>query len=368
LLNVPIIPRRQLGRSGIEVSAIGVGCWGIGGEDFNLGLPMGWSGVADDGALLAGLEHAHQLGATLFDTADVYGHGRSERLVGRLVAQVPRHTVVLSSKVGYFAGTGVHGYEPKHMRHQLEQTLDNLRTDHLDIYFLHHLDFGTNDRYLGPAADTMRDMLAAGTIRAVGLRGPHRFATDRLATPAGARDDKTARFMRVFDAIRPTVLAVRDNLLTPNERSSEIVEFAQTHGCGVLVNKPLAQGLLTGTHDPLAPRSYGPGDHRRRKRWFTSDAIGIISEGLAELRQTAGTHRRDLIRIALASCLSRSEHAAALVGFTRPDQLEETLTCLDVEPSKTQLDTARAIMTTVRQRLDALGEVFLDERQRYPAQ
>ncbi len=67
---------------------MGIGCWAIGGPDVNLGLPMGW-GPIDEGAALAGLERAYELGTSLFDTADVYGHGRSERLLGQLVKQVP---------------------------------------------------------------------------------------------------------------------------------------------------------------------------------------------------------------------------------------------------------------------------------------
>lgn len=99
---------------------------------------------------------AYSIGATLFDTADEYGHGRSERLLGRLVEQVPRDSPVLSSKVGYFTGTAPHGYHPAHMRHQLEQTLDNLRTDYPDLYFFHHSEFGENDQLLEPAIETMR--------------------------------------------------------------------------------------------------------------------------------------------------------------------------------------------------------------------
>jgi len=99
-------------------------------------MPTGWAEV-DDVVALSGLEGAYSLGANLFDTADVYGHGRSERLVGRLVDQVDRNSLVLVSKVGYFAGTAPHGYHPGHMRHQLEQSLDNLHTDYLDVYFLH---------------------------------------------------------------------------------------------------------------------------------------------------------------------------------------------------------------------------------------
>src|SRR5262245_43938400 len=122
---------RTLGACGLEVSALGVGCWALGGPDTNLGLPMGWGPISDDQAL-AGLEQAYALGTTLFDTADVYGHGRSEWLLGQLVKQVPRESLVLSSKVGYFRGTAPHGYHPAHLRHQLEQSLDNLRTGYLD--------------------------------------------------------------------------------------------------------------------------------------------------------------------------------------------------------------------------------------------
>jgi methylglyoxal reductase len=133
-------PRRTLA-AGLTVSPVGIGCWAIGGPDSNLDLPMGWS-TAEDTASLRGLETACQLGANLFDTADVYGHGRSERLLGHLVRQVSRDSLVLSSKVGYFAGTAVHPYLPSAMRRQLETTLENLQTDHLDIYFLHNSNFG----------------------------------------------------------------------------------------------------------------------------------------------------------------------------------------------------------------------------------
>lgn len=75
------LPCRTLGRCGIKIPALGIGCWAIGGADENLGLPMGWSTGSSMEASLAGLETAYELGARLFDTADVYGHGRSERIL-----------------------------------------------------------------------------------------------------------------------------------------------------------------------------------------------------------------------------------------------------------------------------------------------
>ncbi|HEX9337164.1 MAG TPA: aldo/keto reductase, partial [Pseudonocardiaceae bacterium] len=307
-----------------------------------------------------------ECGARLYDTADVYGHGRSERLLGRLVGQVPREEIVLVSKVGYFRGTAEHGFHPGHMRRQLEQTLDNLGTDRLDIYFLHHSDFGLDDRWLPAAAEAMHGFRQSGLVRAVGMRGPHRFAPDRLNLHRAERGDKLARFRAVFDRIRPDVLAVRDNLLTPADRSEGVFAFAAQYRVGVLVNKPLAQGLLTGTYQPGQSRRFGPEDHRCRKRWFTPAATVVIAAGLAELRDILRAAPEQLIRVALWACLDRYEHAIVLVGFTSPTQVRTNLTCLGTTPPRHVLDAARAIMADVQRRLDAAGEVFLDERADLP--
>jgi len=193
------LPAQRTLACGLRVHPVGIGCWAIGGPDTNLGLPMGWSTVGQ-AASLAGLEAAYELGANLFDTADVYGHGRSERLLGHLVARVRRDSLVISSKVGYFAGTAAHPYLPGAMRRQLETTLENLRTDYLDIYFLHNSSFGEDDRYLDGAIEQMRAFQQQGLIKAVGMRGPHRFAH----RPAGRAPAAPRRQIRpVPQPVRP---------------------------------------------------------------------------------------------------------------------------------------------------------------------
>jgi methylglyoxal reductase len=355
----PPIPTRRLGATEITVPAIGIGCWAIGGPDDNLGMPMGWSTGADEAQSLAGLETAWRCGARLYDTADVYGHGGSERLLGRLVAQVPRHEIVLASKVGYFAGTAEHGFEPRHMRRQLEQSLDNLQTDHLDIYALHHPNFGTGDRWLQPAIDAMRTFRDQGLIRAIGMRGPHRFALDRIATPPDQRGDKIARFRALFDKVKPDVLAVRDNLLTPSRQSEGVFSFADGHNVGILINKPLGQGLLTGTYHADVPRTFGAGDHRLRKRWFQPDAIEIINAGLDRVRAVVGPRTEDLIRVALWGCLDRSPNAVVLAGFTNPGQVAMNLGSLSLRPDADEIAAAREIMADIQERLEAPGEAIL---------
>ncbi|MGH3799517.1 MAG: aldo/keto reductase [Pseudonocardiaceae bacterium] len=355
----PPIPARQLGATGITVPAIGIGCWAIGGPDANLGMPIGWSTGADEAQSLMGLETAWQHGARLYDTADIYGHGRSERLLGQLVAQVPRQEIVLASKVGYFAGTAEHGFEPRHIRRQLEQSLDNLHTDHLDIYAFHHPNFGTDDRWLHPALDAMRTFRDEGIIRAIGMRGPHRFSLDRLTTPPDQRGDKIARFHALFDTVQPDVLTVRDNLLTPSHRSEGVFSFADEHNVGILISKPLGQGLLTGAYRADIQHEFGDGDHRLRKRWFRRDAIEIINVGLDRVRAVVGPHTEDLIRVALWGCLDRSPNAVALVGFTTPDQVAINLGSLSPRPDAAEIAAAREIMADIQARLDAAGETIL---------
>ncbi len=367
-----LVPWRALRRSGLSVPAVGLGCWAIGGPDYNLGLPMGWSTAPADDEAVAGLEAAYAVGVRLFDTADVYGHGRSERLIGRLVAQVPRDDLVLVSKVGYFAGTAEHGYAPGHMRHQLEQTLTNLNTDHVDIYFLHHSDFGDHDQWLPGVVRALTSFKAEGLIRAVGMRGPHRFTLDRLPRnpdgPVSGRADKVTRFRELFPLIDPDVLAVRDNLLTPPAAAAGLFAFADEAQVGVLVNKPLAQGLLTGAHTADSPRTFGSGDHRSRKRWFTAGAQRILDDGLHQVRvvlgaeDPAGQASAQVIRAAIWSCLDRSPHAVALVGFTSAAQVRQNLAAAALGPlPENVLAQVRDIMSGVQRSLDASGEVFLDE-------
>lgn len=345
---------------GTRVARLGIGCWPIGGAAENLGMPMGWS-TADDGEARRGLERAFELGANLFDTADVYGLGHSERLLGGFLRTIPRERVAVTSKVGYFAGTAAHAYEPGHMRRQLEQTLDNLGTSYLDVYALHNANFGPDDRHLPAAADAMRTFQREGLIRAVGMRGPHRYAPERLAAPPGEREDKHERFRRQFALVRPEVLAVRDNLLTPPSATGGTRAWAAEHSVTVLVNKPLGQGLLTGKHSPGAPPRFGTGDHRLRKAWFKAPALAVLDGHLALVRERFGPDDAGLVWAALRYLLQRWEGAAVLAGFTTAAQVEQNLACPDVLLPEEDLDLLARAGSRAQEAMDALGEVFTDE-------
>ncbi len=117
----------------------------------------------------AALLAAHAAGITHWDTADAYGNGRSEQLIGEAWSSVPREDIFLATKFGYLQGAAGHFYDPAFMRSQLEASLRNLRTEVIDLYYLHHCDFGPNDEYLDPAIETARRFRDEGKARFLGL-------------------------------------------------------------------------------------------------------------------------------------------------------------------------------------------------------
>jgi len=137
---------RYLGSSDIRVSEISLGCWTMGGLNWVNGTPNGWADV-DEGQVSAAIDHAIDRGVNHFDNADVYGNGRAERMLARVLAERSR-SVTVASKVGYFPGTAGHAYEAAHIRHQCEQSLINLRRDVIDLFYFHHANFGPGDQYL----------------------------------------------------------------------------------------------------------------------------------------------------------------------------------------------------------------------------
>ncbi|GAA0979157.1 aldo/keto reductase [Acrocarpospora macrocephala] len=321
------LPPRTLAGLGRPVSAIGAGCWTIGGPAVNGAVPIGWDGVDPEHAY-AGLIRAHELGVRLFDTADVYGMGRSERLLGRLLRQTNRDDLVISSKVGYFAGTAEHPYQPGQIRRQLETTLTNLGTSHLDLYFFHSDDFGPGDRYLDDAIAQMRDLQQQGLITAIGMRAPHAFAQEWAYGPRPTPSAR--RFQELFDRIRPQVLTARYNLLSPHYTAAEsdIFDFARHHHVGVIIKQALAQGLLTGRHLPALARTFSDHDHRSTDPTFRPEVIAAIHDTLNQIAKHFGGQPADLVRLALRYALHRDPNAPVLVGFRDSAQITMNLTCL----------------------------------------
>jgi aryl-alcohol dehydrogenase-like predicted oxidoreductase len=320
--------RRALGKTNLAVSEIGAGCWAIGGGAFNLGMGAGWDDV-DEKEAIKGLFASVELGINLFDTANVYGLGKSERLLSLLWKEkrIKREDIIVASKLGYFQGCAEHGYDLLNMQHQLEMSLRNLGSDYIDIYFFHHLDFGANDRYLENAVRLMIKFQDQGKIRFIGLRGPHRFSILRKQN-INKSENEYERFIYLFNLINPAVIGVRYNMISPTFDKSEtdIFEWAAEKKIGVVTYKPLGQGLLLDKYDPDNPPSFTDLDHRSRKRWFEEKGLRILKEKIANLKNYFGISTTpELVQLAIAYCLYKKTVSSVLVGFKNKTQLLEAL-------------------------------------------
>ncbi|GMK47788.1 oxidoreductase [Paenibacillus glycanilyticus] len=313
---------RVLGRSGLKVSEISLGCWAIGGPSWRDGEPVGWSGN-DDNESLAGLRRAHELGINHLDTADVYGDGHSERVIGQFLKDVPRDSVVVASKVGWFRGTAPNAMQPVHIRHQLEQTLTNLGTDHVDLYYFHNTNFGPDDRYLEEAADTMRELQKEGKVRVIG-QSAYSYAD----------------FMRVCPVTRPDVLQFHYNAFGNefDRENTNLFRWAEEQNLGMVLFGPLAQGLLLDKFDPEHPPKFGEGDIRSTNQSYSKERLLEIRRQLQPLKEHFGESTQDLVRAAIQFALAQSPNACVIPGFKNIRQVEsnalaagEPLTTQEVE-------------------------------------
>jgi len=273
---------RSVGSSGIRVSEIGFGCWTMGGPNWSTatGQPIGWADVNDD-EVLAGVKVGIDAGVNHWDNADVYGNGRAERSLAACFRKLgaARDSQVIATKVGHFKGTAPFAYEPRHIRHQCEQSLLNLRTDHIDIYYFHHGTYtgpdydGREHDYLHEAAATMHALVKEGKVRAIGQS-------------AYTVED----FERAVPVLKPHVLQNKANLrydefVRPGGRMQSLME---RHGCTFVAFGPVDQGILLDKFDPEKPPQFEPGDYRAGRKDFGPGTLREVRRHLGRVKERFG--------------------------------------------------------------------------------
>lgn len=289
-----------------EVSALGFGCWAIGGPFSDTdGKPLGW-GEVDDDESVAAIHAALDLGVTFFDTADVYGAGRSERVLGRALGK-RRDEVVIASKWGnvFDEGTKVltgTDQTVEYMNKAIRATLTRLGTDHLDLYQLHT---GPTAEEAAPLADAAEDLVKEGLI--LGFA----WSTDdpeRAAAWAG----------------RPGYVAVQHELSVLHD-APEILDLCERHGLASVNRTPLAMGLL-GRRDGSRPAT-GADIRSAAPEWlrFFSDGVptaewAAVVDGLRDILTSDG---RTLAQGALAWLWARSGRTIPIPGFRNVTQAKD---------------------------------------------
>ncbi|MBV8515942.1 MAG: aldo/keto reductase [Acidobacteria bacterium] len=293
----------RLGRTNAHVPAISLGTWGHGGPRVtDSGASVGWSGH-DDAQAREALLAAHRAGITHWDTADAYGDGHAEELIGTMWNDVPRDEIFIATKVGYIFGPANRAYEPRFMREQAERSLQNMRTDVLDLYYFHHSDFGPNDEWLDPALEVMHRLRDEGKVRFIGLSAWN-----------------ASRLMRVIERIDPDVVQPYRNLVDDDYESSGLKAWVDAHDLGVAFFSPLKHGLLLGKYEH--PVTFEEGDFRSTVGDFRdADAIGRYRAAAAAMRERFASHPEPVLHAVTGALLTGNPTACVLLGQRNPRQV-----------------------------------------------
>jgi len=303
---------RKLGRSDIEVSEVSLGCWTMGGLNWVNGNPNGWANV-DEGEVKRAIDYALDQGVNHFDNADVYGNGRAERMLSRILGDRAKK-LVIATKVGWFPGTAEHAYEPAHIRHQCEQSLLNLKRDVIDLYYFHHGDFGPGDRYLDGAIQAMRQLKKEGKIRLIGQS-------------AYSNGD----FEKLIPRVDPDVLQSWAHSMDDQfvREGTPVRRLMEEKGISFVAFSPLNQGILLGKFDPNNPPKFEAGDHRLGDKRFSKEELLKMVPKIERLKSRFGGDVKDLARAALQYLLANPKVCCVIPGFRDLRQAEVNLSCWD---------------------------------------
>ncbi len=299
---------RKLGKSDIEVSEISLGCWTMGGLNWVNGQPNGWANV-DEKEIESAINFAIDKGVNHFDNADVYGNGKAERMLARILGK-RTNNFIIATKVGWFPGTAAHAFEPQHIRHQCEQSLVNLKRDYIDIYYFHHGHFGDNDELLDDAVEVIYRLKEEGKIRVIGQS-------------AYSHND----FQRLIPKVKPEVVqsfcnAMENDFIKDGSPTRNLLE---KHKISFVAFRPLAQGLLLDKYHKDNPPEFEDGDHRKGLKRFSKEFLETLEPKLEKLKSYFGSSPEELSRMALQYLLYYKVVGAVIPGFRNLKQVQINL-------------------------------------------
>jgi aryl-alcohol dehydrogenase-like predicted oxidoreductase len=314
--------KRMLGNSGLEVSAIGLGC---------MGLSSGYGPATDKSAAIALIRAAVDRGVTFFDTAEVYGPYVNEELVGEALAPM-RDQVIIASKFGFKIdpATGQQvglDSRPDHIREVADASLKRLRTDHIDLFYQHRVD---PDVPIEDVAGAVKELIKAGKVRHFGL------------SEAGVNTIRRAH------AVQPVAALQSEYSLWWREPEAEILPTLEALGIGFVPFSPLGRGFLAGGIDQHT--KLDPGDFRAAVPRFSAEARKANQALVDVLDGLAAARGATKAQIALAWLLAKKSWVVPIPGTTKLHRLEENLGAarLELTPADLREIEAAAAKVTVQ--------------------
>ncbi|GBR71025.1 aldo/keto reductase [Gluconobacter kanchanaburiensis] len=300
--------KRLLGQSGLEVSALGFGC---------MGLSYGYGPATDRKDAIALIRAAYERGVTFFDTAEAYGPGINEEVVGEALEPV-RDQVVIATKFGFVNGVPAQGLDsrPERIRQVADEALKRLRTDRIDLFYQHRVDPNVP---VEDVAGTVKDLIAAGKVKYFGM------------SEAGTDSIRRAH------AVQPVAALQSEYSMFWREPELEILPLLEELGIGFVPFAPLGKGFLTGKLDPKTV--FPKDDFRSTVPRFQAEALAA-NQALVDLVKAIASEKSCTpAQIALAWLLAQKPWIVPIPGTTKLHRLEENLGGADV--ILTQDDLAR---------------------------
>lgn len=311
---------RRLGKSGVKVSEIGLGSW------------LTYGGSVERETAIKCVHHAYDLGINFFDTANVYMRGAAEQVVGEALKDYPRDSYFLATKVYFPMGDGPNdrGLSRKHIVEQCNLSLKRLGVDYVDLYQCHRYDHNT------PLEETLRaldDLVTQGKVLYIGV-----------SEWSAAQITDAVHLQRQLNLDRIQSNQPRYSML---ERyiEPEVIPICEREGIGQVVFSPLAQGVLTGKYQPGAKpqagtRAADPQSNMFMRRLMSDDALTRVQK----LKGVAERLGLSLAQLALAWVLRQPNVSSAIIGASRPEQIDENIKAVGVKLGEDDLNEIDQIL------------------------
>lgn len=312
---------RKLGYSDLNLTTIGIGTWAMGGGDWK----FGW-GPQDDQDSIKAIHAGLDQGINWIDTAPIYGHGHSEKIVGEAIKGI-RDSVIIATKCGrVWEGDSREigkSLGADSIRKEVEDSLRRLDIDVIDLYQIH---WPEPNEEIEEGWRTIADLIKEGKIRYGGVSN---FDLDQL---------KRAQAIHPIASLQPPYNMFR------REIEKDIIEYCRTNEIGIIAYSPMQAGLLTGKFSKERAESLPESDWRSRHPFFIEPQLAINLEVIERLREIADKKSISMAQLSLAWVLRKQEVTAAIVGARKPAQIEETAKAGSIQLNDNEINEIEEIL------------------------